>query len=64
MAFVTISNEKGFQLECIVFPKTFELYKKYLLNDSVIMLEGKLDNKNEKMIIIIQTITPAKTLIT
>lgn len=62
MAFLTISNEKGFQIECIVFPKTFERYKGMLLNDTVIMIEGKLDNKNEKTVILVETIYQAKNM--
>lgn len=63
MAFLSISNEKGFQIECIVFPKVFERYKHLLLNDTVIVLEGRLDNKNEKKIIIAETIIEAKNIV-
>ncbi len=63
MAFLTISNENGFQIECIIFPKTFERYKTLLLNDTVIVLEGKLDNKNDKMIIIVDTISSPKNAV-
>lgn len=63
MAFMTISNERGINIECIVFPKVFEQYKPLLLNDTVIIIEGRLDNKMDKMIIIVETITPAKTLV-
>lgn len=63
MAFLTISNEKGFQIECIVFPKTYERFKGVLLNDTVVLLEGKLDNKNEKMIVIVETVSQAKNMV-
>lgn len=63
MAFLTISNEKGFQIECIIFPKVFERHKSLLLNDTVIVLEGRLDNKNEKKVIIVETITEAKNIV-
>lgn len=63
MAFMTISNEKGIMVECIVFPKVFERYKSLLLNDTVIVIEGRLDNKMEKMIIIVETISPAKNVV-
>lgn len=63
MAFMTISNEKGVVIECIVFPKVFERYKSLLLNDTVIVIEGRLDNKIDKMIIIVETINPAKNLV-
>ncbi len=60
MAFITISNEKGTIIECIIFPKVFERYKSLLLNDTVIIIDGKLDNKNDKNIIIAETISSAK----
>jgi DNA polymerase-3 subunit alpha len=63
MAFMTISNERGVMVECIVFPKVFERYKSLLLNDTVIVIEGRLDNKMDKMIIIVETISPAKNLV-
>ncbi len=63
MAFMTISNEKGIMVECIVFPKVFERYKSLLLNDTVIVIEGRLDNKMDKMIIIVETISPAKNVV-
>lgn len=63
MAFLNISNEKGFQIECIIFPKVFERYKNILINDTVIVLEGRLDNKNEKKIIIVETVTEARNMV-
>ena len=30
MAFVTIANENGVTLECVVFPKIFDIYKSLL----------------------------------
>jgi DNA polymerase-3 subunit alpha len=62
MAFISISNEKGTTIECIVFPKVYERYKSLLSNDTVILIEGKLDNKNDKLIIIAETINSAKNL--
>ncbi len=63
MAFLTISNEKGVMIECIVFPKVFERYKNLLLNDTVIIIEGRLDNKMDKMIVIVETISEAKNVV-
>jgi DNA polymerase-3 subunit alpha len=63
MAFIAISNEKGTTIECIIFPKVFERYKNLLSNDTVIVIEGKLDNKNDKIIIIAETISSAKNLV-
>lgn len=58
MAFVTIGNEKGISAECIFFPKVYEQYKAKIVEDTVIMLGGKVDSKNDKPVIIINRIIP------
>ena len=62
MAFIAIGDEKGVQIECIVFPKVFEQYKSVLTNDNVIVIEGKIDLKNDKPMIIAQRIATAESL--
>ncbi len=57
MAFVTISDEKGLTIECVVFPKIFERFKKYLNKESVIVVNGRLDVKNDKPVIIVEKIS-------
>ena len=56
MAFITLSDEKGVLTECIVFPKVFERYKTLLSKDTVILVKGKIDTKNDKPIIIAENI--------
>ncbi|MEK7558973.1 MAG: DNA polymerase III subunit alpha [Patescibacteria group bacterium] len=56
MAFMTIGDEKGIMVECIVFPKIFEQYKSYLQKDTVVIVEGKVDTKNDRPIIIVDKI--------
>jgi DNA polymerase-3 subunit alpha len=63
MAFVGIADEKGTVVECVVFPKTFEMYKTMLVKDTVIILNGKLDNKNDKPTILAESITSIDTLL-
>ncbi len=58
MAFITIGDEKGLVVECVVFPKIFEKYKSLLLKDQVIVLEGKVDTKNERPVLIVEKISP------
>ena len=58
MAFVTVGDEKGSGIECIIFPKIFEQYKSYILKDSVLIVEGKIDTKNDRPIIIADKIIP------
>ena len=57
MAFVTISDENGMAVECVVFPKIFDRYKNFLVRDSVIIVAGKIDTKNERPVIIVDKIS-------
>ena len=57
MAFITIGDEKGLMVECIIFPKIFEKYKSLLLKDQVIVLEGRIDTKNERPIVIVEKVS-------
>lgn len=63
MAFLTLSNEKGTALECVIFPKIFDMYKNSLIKDSVIVVEGKLDTKNDKPTILVDSVTSIDTLL-
>lgn len=60
MAFITISDEKGLFVECVVFPRVFDQYKNYLVKDSVIVVNGKIDTKNDKPVIIVEKISPIR----
>lgn len=57
MAFITISNERGISVECVVFPRTFQQYKDLLIQDTVIVVSGKFDTKNDKPTILIDRIS-------
>jgi DNA polymerase III subunit alpha len=57
MAFITISDEKGLSVECIIFPKIYERYKFFLEKDSVVIIQGKIDLKNERPVIIAEKIS-------
>jgi len=63
MAFLSLANEKGTALECVIFPRTFEIYKNTLIKDSVVLLEGKLDTKNDKPTILVDTVSQIDTLL-
>ncbi len=63
MAFLSLIDEKGTAIECVIFPRTFETYKNNLIKDSVVILEGKLDTKNDKQTILVDTVTPIETLL-
>jgi len=62
MAFIVISNEKGQSVECVIFPKIFDEYKDILFKDSVIIIDGHLDTKNDKPSIIVEKISQVNLL--
>lgn len=63
MAFLTLGDEKGINIECVIFPKVFELYRDLLFNDNAIVIDGKLDIKEDRPVILAETIYEAKSLI-
>ena len=42
MAFVSIANERGIAIECVVFPKIFTQYKDLLIKDTVVLIDGRV----------------------
>ena len=56
MAFMAIGNERGLSIECVVFPKVYDQYKSLLVNDTVVIIEGSLDTKNDRPTIIAERI--------
>lgn len=59
MAFLVVGDEKGMSVECIVFPKIFQQYKSFLSKDNVILIDGHIDTKNDKPMIIVKKIASA-----
>jgi DNA polymerase-3 subunit alpha len=56
MAFVTIEDAVGRQMECVVFPKTYELTKQLLIADSIVLINGALDFKDEIPVILAENV--------
>ncbi len=54
MAFVSLEDHLGVSIECVVFPKIFEKSKSYLVKDAIVIMEGKLDFKEELPVIIVE----------
>ena len=63
MAFLSVMDEKGTALEVVVFPKTFEMCKNILIKDTVVIIDGKIDTKNDKPTILADSITPINSLL-
>ncbi len=53
MAFITLEDHLGVSIECVVFPKIFERSKIYLVKDAIVIIEGKLDFKEDLPVIIV-----------
>lgn len=56
MAFVTIEDHTGVSIECVVFPKTFDMVRNILTRDAILIFEGKLQFKDERPVIIVEGI--------
>ncbi len=57
MAFITVADEKGATIEVVVFPKIYEKSKNLLSKDSLVIVEGKIDSKNDRPVILAEKIT-------
>lgn len=55
MGFGTISDGTG-QLEFVVFPSTYEKHQASLKADTVLLLKGKIEEREEKVTLIVDTI--------
>lgn len=56
MAFLAIADENGIAAECIVFPQVFTEYKDLLIKGNVIIIDGQIDSKSDKPMIIVKKI--------
>jgi DNA polymerase-3 subunit alpha len=56
MAFITIEDQVGRQMECVVFPKTYELTKQLLVQDSIILINGNLDFKDDNPVVLAENV--------
>lgn len=52
MAFVRIADLTG-SIECVVFPKSYEELKKFCVVDSLVMIKGKISDRNGERSILI-----------
>jgi len=56
MAFVTLEDNVGYSIECVVFPKIFEALKYNLVKDSIVVIEGILNFKDDEPVIIVDNL--------
>ncbi|MDP3973710.1 MAG: DNA polymerase III subunit alpha [Candidatus Daviesbacteria bacterium] len=55
MAFIRISDGIN-SLECVVFPSLFDEAKEFLLKDEVVLIDGRVDRREEELSLIVNTI--------
>ncbi len=61
MAFLKLEDETG-TIDIVVFPKTFSQFKSVINEDAIIILEGKLDSREEETAILAEIITDLSVL--
>lgn len=55
MSFILISDQSG-KIEGVVFPKTYEKYKQYLKEDNIVFIDGKINNRDDKISVIVEKV--------
>jgi DNA polymerase III subunit alpha len=55
MAFIRISDSI-YTIEAVIFPKLYESTKDFLLKDEVVLIEGKVDKREEELSLIVDAI--------
>lgn len=56
MAFLVIEDHAGANVECVVFPKTFARDKHLLNKDSIALVTGKVDHKDDSSVILVESV--------
>ncbi|MCB9437119.1 MAG: DNA polymerase III subunit alpha [Anaerolineales bacterium] len=60
MAIVTIEDLQG-MIPCVMFPRTWGMYKGYVQPDTVIIIDGKADSRNDEMQIVAEKVSQRAT---
>lgn len=61
MAFIKLEDESG-TVDVVVFPKSFAQFKTIINEDAVIVVEGKLDNRDEECAILAENLIDLSSL--
>lgn len=56
MAFFRLEDQTA-EIECVVFPKIYSTYKDVIFKDQVIIVEGRVDNKTDRLALIVESIS-------
>lgn len=57
MAFITLTDDTG-SVDCVIFPKLFAEDPELWVEDQALILKGKVDNRDDKLQIIVDSGTP------
>ena len=57
MAFLLLADESG-DIEAVVFPKTYREAKEFLIGNTVVMAKGKVEEREDRLSFIIDSISP------
>lgn len=56
MAFVKLEDDTG-TIEAVIFPKTYAAKKDLLARDKLVIIEGKVDNRDESLSIVVDSVS-------
>lgn len=57
----TLEDFKG-SIPLVVFPSNYEKFSRYLFEDSIVLVEGRLDRREEEVKIIADSVSPLETI--
>ena len=60
MAFITLEDDTK-SIDCVVFPKLYAENPLYYTEDSALVVKGEVDNRDEKLQIVVDSVTPIDT---
>lgn len=60
MAFAQIEDDTG-RIEAVIFPRVFALSRSFLAKDSLVVVEGRLEAKEEALTLLVEKISPVST---
>ena len=63
MAFITLEDDTK-SIDCVVFPKLYAENPLYYIEDNAILVKGKVDNRDDKLQIVVDSVTPIDTKLT
>lgn len=63
MAFITLEDDTK-NIDCVIFPKLYAENPLYYTEDSALTLKGRVDNRDDKIQIIVDSVSPIDTKLT